>query len=333
MLNKNETLILMKKVFTQYNNMITSKINSHNSTIANSSQNGHMTSTQASKLDTLESKSIMFTNPTLTGTVTVPSIDSSSADTQAANKKYVDNKSEVVIGTEANVIDNTKILVDINSDATNVLDTTIYQTRNDINLGTTNKNIVGAINEVNSKSITYTLPMATASILGGIKVGTGLSISNGVLSATGSGGITDSIEWDNIQNKPSVFTPAAHNHVKADITDFSHIHSYNDLTDKPTIPTITNDLTSTLKTNYDTAYTHSQSSHAPSTAQKNSDITKAEIEAKLIGSITTHTHTADHTHSNKTILDGLSFTFWSGTLAQYNAITTKSSTTIYFITG
>lgn len=38
------------------------------------------------------------------------------------------------------------------------------------------------------------------------------------------------------------------------------------------------------------AYDHSQSSHAPSNAQKNSDITKAEIEAKLTGAVTTHTH-------------------------------------------
>lgn len=52
----------------------------------------------------------------------------------------------------------------------------------------------------------------------------------------------------------------------------------------------TNALTDTLKTNYDAAYTHSQTTHAPNNAQKNSDITKAEIEAKLIGEITTHTH-------------------------------------------
>lgn len=38
------------------------------------------------------------------------------------------------------------------------------------------------------------------------------------------------------------------------------------------------------------AFTHSQSAHAPSNAQKNSDITKSEIEAKLTGEITTHTH-------------------------------------------
>ncbi len=39
-----------------------------------------------------------------------------------------------------------------------------------------------------------------------------------------------------------------------------------------------------------TAYVHSQTAHAPSNAQKNSDITKAEIEAKLTGAITSHTH-------------------------------------------
>ncbi len=52
-----------------------------------------------------------------------------------------------------------------------------------------------------------------------------------------------------------------------------------------------NDLTNSLKSNYDSAYSHSQSAHAPSGAQKNSDITKAEIEAKLTGEISTHTHT------------------------------------------
>lgn len=35
---------------------------------------------------------------------------------------------------------------------------------------------------------------------------------------------------------------------------------------------------------------HVISIHAPASAQKNSDITKAEIEAKLTGEISTHTH-------------------------------------------
>lgn len=185
----------------------------------------------------------------------------------------------------------------------------------------------------------YTLPTASATVLGGVKVGAGLSVSNGVLSATG-GGTADSVDWGNIQNKPSVFTPDTHVHSYNDLTNkptiptvdvtkkyvddellkkspvhehpykpnsyipgwdeiqnkpstftpATHNHSYKDLTNKPTIPTVTNDLTNELKGNYDKAYTHSASPHAPTNAQKNSDITKEEIEAKLTGEIVTHTH-------------------------------------------
>jgi len=42
------------------------------------------------------------------------------------------------------------------------------------------------------------------------------------------------------------------------------------------------------------AYDHSQAAHAPSNAQKNSDITKAEIEAKLTGTITSHNHSGTY---------------------------------------
>lgn len=64
-----------------------------------------------------------------------------------------------------------------------------------------------------------------------------------------------------------------------------------------------NNLTNTLKSNYDNAYTHSQSTHAPTNAQKNSDILKSEIEAKFTGEISSHTHASEHSHSNKTFLD------------------------------
>lgn len=164
----------------------------------------------------------------------------------------------------------------------------------------------GDYNSLTNIPSAYELPIATASTLGGIKVGAGLSITAGVLSTTG-GGVADSVEWGNIQNKPSVFTPATHTHTKADITDFAHVHSYDDLTDKPIIfdgnynnlnnkpiiPIVTNDLTNTLKSNYDSAYTHSQETHAPVDAQKNSDITKAEIEEKLVGVISSHSHSSN----------------------------------------
>jgi len=55
----------------------------------------------------------------------------------------------------------------------------------------------------------------------------------------------------------------------ADLKAVAFSGSYNDLSNKPTIPTVTNDLTNTLKANYDAAYTHSQTAHAPSDAQPN----------------------------------------------------------------
>lgn len=44
------------------------------------------------------------------------------------------------------------------------------------------------------------------------------------------------------------------------------------------------------KEQWNIGYNHSQAAHAPTNAQKNSDITKAEIEAKLTGTITSHSH-------------------------------------------
>jgi alpha-tubulin suppressor-like RCC1 family protein len=60
------------------------------------------------------------------------------------------------------------------------------------------------------------------------------------------------------------------------------------------------------------AYQHSQAAHAPSNAQKNSDITKAEIEAKLTGTISSHTHSdiyspTSHNHTSLTGLTSLTF--------------------------
>lgn len=77
----------------------------------------------------------------------------------------------------------------------------------------------------NSNFVTNT-SYATANTGGVVKVGSGLSITNGVLSATG-GGTADAVEWDNVLNKPNFSTVATSG-------------SYNDLSNKPTIPTVNN---------------------------------------------------------------------------------------------
>lgn len=70
----------------------------------------------------------------------------------------------------------------------------------------------------------YELPTASTTTLGGVKVGSGLSITNGVLSATG-GGVADSVEWDKVQNKPN-------------FADVATSGDYNDLINQPIIPSV-----------------------------------------------------------------------------------------------
>ena len=88
---------------------------------------------------------------------------------------------------------------------------------------------------------------ATASTGGVVKVGSGLSITNGVLSTTG-GGVADAVEWDNVLNKPTFATVATSG-------------SYNDLSNKPTIPTVNNGALILKKNGIDVAtFTANQSS-------------------------------------------------------------------------
>ena len=54
-----------------------------------------------------------------------------------------------------------------------------------------------------------------------------------------------------------------------DLKTVAFTGSYNDLKDLPAIPTVTNDLTNELKAQYDAAYAHSQTAHAPANAQAN----------------------------------------------------------------
>lgn len=127
----------------------------------------------------------------------------------------------------------------------------------------------------------------------------------------------------------------------ADLSTVATSGSYNDLTNKPTIPTVTNDLTNALKSNYDTAYTHSQSAHAPVNAQKNSDITKAEIEAKLTGNITSHTH-SQYLTEHQSLTGYATEEFVNNRLsslqivpitqADYDALATKDPNILYLIT-
>lgn len=79
----------------------------------------------------------------------------------------------------------------------------------------------------------YSLPTASSSTKGGVKIGAGLMMDGDTLNATG-GGTADSVAWGNVTGKPDFKTVATSG-------------SYNDLTNKPTIPTVP-----TISTNVDT---------------------------------------------------------------------------------
>ena len=60
----------------------------------------------------------------------------------------------------------------------------------------------------------YTMPIASATVLGGVKVGTNLSIDvDGVLSANDT-----SVAWSELTSVPTTFTPSAHTHTIANVT-------------------------------------------------------------------------------------------------------------------
>lgn len=99
-------------------------------------------------------------------------------------------------------------------------------------------------------------------------------------------------------------TPSAHAHAPTDVTGTAVITNDSRLSDART-PTAHNQAISTI-TNLQTTLdgkepananiqTHVVSAHAPSNAQKNSDIIQSEIEAKLTGVISTHSHTGGTT--------------------------------------
>ena len=64
----------------------------------------------------------------------------------------------------------------------------------------------------------------------------------------GNQGYLISVSWNDINGKPSTFTPSAHTHTVSEITDFPTLAtvatsgSYNDLTNKPSIPTQPSDI-------------------------------------------------------------------------------------------
>jgi len=93
------------------------------------------------------------------------------------------------------------------------------------------------------------------------------------------------IQATNTDGQVSGAVTAAHSH--ANLTTLDAIQEAFTTALKTSYDWLVTNITSAWKTTVDN---HVASQHAPSDAQKNSDITKAEIEAKLTGEISSHSH-------------------------------------------
>ena len=95
--------------------------------------------------------------------------------------------------------------------------------------------ISGDYNDLNNRpniSLPYTLPIATAANLGGIRIGAGLSIdATGVVSVKIESGTMD---YNELENKPDLSIYAK----SSDLATVAVSGSYNDLNDKPVLATV-----------------------------------------------------------------------------------------------
>ena len=128
----------------------------------------------------------------------------------------------------------------------------------------------------------YSLPVATSDVLGGVKSGTDITVDS-----AGNVSVNDD----------------SHNHIVANVDGLqSTLDGKVDKVDGKGLST--NDLTATLKSNYDTAYTHSQQAHAPVDAEKNVVVgvqkngTDLTVNSNRKVNITVPTKTSDLTNDS-----------------------------------
>lgn len=135
----------------------------------------------------------------------------------------------------------------------------------------------------------YTLPMASSSTLGGIKVGAGLEIKDdGTLNST-YGGTADSVDWSGVMNKPTTLAgygitdveSGAEVNVQADwnVTDSSS-DAY--IKNKPSIPSKTSDLTNDSNYVSDASYVHTDNNYTSTEKTKLAGIAAgAEVNVQV----------------------------------------------------
>ena len=134
------------------------------------------------KVDKVEGKTLSSNDYTTTEKNKLAGIEA------GANKTTVDS---ALSSTSTNPVQNKAV----NTALGNKVDKVIGKGLSTEDYTTTEKNKLAGLSN-------YSLPTASANTLGGVKVGSGLAINDGVLSATG-GGVADEVAWENVTGRPT----------------------------------------------------------------------------------------------------------------------------------
>ena len=179
------------------------------------------------------------------------------------------------------------------------------------------------LNEIEENANNYSLPIASSTVLGGIKIGNGLSIdSNGVLSSNGGG----SSDLSNYQTKTDNNLTTTNKTIVGAINelDIEGIKT-EDYNNDPVV--VGNNLVarvSALETNESEVL-----SRVNSLETNKADVSRVSaLETNKADKSSIPTSLPANGGNSNTVGG---FSIWVGTQSEYDAITTKSSTTLYFI--
>ncbi len=178
------------------------------------------------------------------------------------------------------------------------------------------------LNGIEENANNYSLPIASSTVLGGIKVGSGLSIdSNGVLSSNGG-----SSDLSNYQTKTDDSLTTTNKTIVGAINELDiECIKAEDYNNDPVV--VGNNLVarvSALETNKSEVL-----SRVDSLETNKADVSRVSaLETNKADKSSIPTSLPANGGNSNTVGG---FSIWVGTQSEYDAITTKSSTTLYFI--
>lgn len=180
-------------------------------------------------------------------------VDLTSDPNGSVIKYYKDNKWVDLLSDSEEETDIEEIRKQINELQDSIDSIKVVKDNNNYNI-TIDDGIVGTITipNYNDTNTTYTFANGTnGSFTVTPSNGTAQTVTIGKPNTAGTADVANSVTWANVSGKPSTYTPSTHTHTVSQITDFPELStvatsgSYDDLTDKPTIPSYTNATTTT----------------------------------------------------------------------------------------